>query len=65
MPFNKGLIFKDIYIYIYIYIYKDIFRPKCGYNLIHKCGPQDLMLAMVRLLCCYCKCLSEWSPLIS
>ena len=49
MLFNKELI------YWKKYIQKGIFRPKCGRNLIHKCRPQNLMVAMVRPLCCYCK----------
>ena len=49
MLFNKELI------YWKKYIQKGIFRPKCGRNLIHKCGPQNLMVTMGRPLCCYCK----------
>ena len=65
MLFNKELIYLNLYIYIYIYmyIYNGIFRPKCGCNLIHKCGPQDLMVTKVTPLRCSCKCLSEWSLL--
>ena len=65
MLFSKELIYlkKKIYLYIYIYIYKGIFRPKRGCYLIHKCAPEDLMVTMDRPLCCYCKCLSEWSLL--
>ena len=57
MLFNKELIYlKNIYI-------KRHFRSKCGRNLIHKCMPHNLMVTMVMLLCCYCKCLSEQSLL--
>ena len=32
---------------------KNVFGPKCACNLIHKYGPQNLMVTMVRSLCCY------------
>ena len=30
--------------------YVSIFGPKCGPNLIHKCRPQNLTVAMVRFV---------------
>ena len=30
--------------------YVSIFEPKCGPNLIHKCRPQNLTVAMVRFV---------------
>ena len=44
-------------------IYLSIFCPKNGPHLVHKCRSQNLMVAMVRLLCCCCKCITEWSLL--
>ena len=50
------ILFKDL-------IYLSIFEPKCWSNLIHKCRLQKLTIKRARLLCCYCKYLTEWSLL--
>ena len=50
------ILFKDL-------IYLSIFGLKCGPNLIHKCRLQNLTVKRARLLCCYCKYLTEWSLL--